>query len=95
MSEVLKTFFIDTVLAVSEDPDSVAISSVGGFGKPQVQMVRHSVLGRNAQEAINRFVNEDAGVVVEEAEMTDMVIVGVSAGSGTIDITGDEIASSS
>lgn len=82
MTEVLRAFLIDTVVAVSEE------SEEHPYGKPQVRMVRHSVLGRNAQEAINRFVNEDAGVVVEEAEMTDMVIVGLTAGEATIDIAG-------
>lgn len=86
MSEVLRAFLIDTVVATSEEPDDL---DYGAYGKPQVRMVRHSVLGRNAQEAINRFVNEDAGVVVEEAEMTDMVIVGVTAGDATIDIAGE------
>lgn len=62
----LNEFFIDTVHPAHEVN-----------GKQTVQLVRYSVIGKNAEDAVRRFIEEEAGVEAERTEPTDFIIVGV------------------
>jgi hypothetical protein len=64
----LETFMIDTVQPIEVDED--------GEKKSKVRMVRYTVLGSNAEHALNRFFNEEAGEIVEETEPNDLIVVG-------------------
>lgn len=64
----LQNFFIDTVVPVEVE------------GESKVQIVRRSVLAPDAESAIKRFLEEDAGVEVERTDGTEMIIIGISDG---------------
>lgn len=63
----LNGFYIDTVRVVPESLDD----------EPKVQMVRYSVLASDAEDALKRFFEDEAGVVVEETDPTDLIVVGM------------------
>jgi hypothetical protein len=67
----LKNFFIDTVYPVEGDTED---------NSTMVQVVRYSVLGSSAEDALRRFIEEEAGVEVERTEPTGFIVIGMNEG---------------
>jgi hypothetical protein len=69
MTLELNGFFIDVVVPVIDDD---------GESTGQIQMVRNSVLAAGPEDAVKRFIEDEAGVEVERTEPTDLIVVGLS-----------------
>jgi hypothetical protein len=74
----LRNYFVDVVKPINGVPEEQ--DGEGGEWMPnhQVSLYRYSVLGSDPQHAINRFLQEDAGVEVENSPPTEMIIVGIT-----------------
>lgn len=64
----LQGFYIDTVQVASDQGDL----------NPKIQMIRYTVLAKDGEDALRRFFEDEAGVVCEETEPTDLIVVGMS-----------------
>lgn len=54
-----------------------AVQGVERGQDPQVQLVTYKVLAKDASQAIQRFFNEEAGVIIYEGEAVDSILTGI------------------
>lgn len=81
----LTNFFIDVVKPI--EVDELVQENPGEEFEPakaQVSLHRYSVLAPNAEEALRRYLEEDAGVLSEATDPTDIIIVGLQAASNPL-----------
>ena len=74
----LQGFWIDTVRVAYVEPEEEEGVIIPADPEPKVQMVRYSVLATDGEDALRRFFEEEAGVISEETEPTDLIVVGMS-----------------
>ncbi len=80
-SLVLNTYLIDVVRPVRESEDTPAEEAKG----PQVQLVTYKVLASNPNEALQKC-SDDAGVIVQEGDIVDRIMVGIEQAQMAIDV---------
>lgn len=74
----LQNYLIDIV-----QPVLVNDEEAKEYDIPQVQLVTFGVLGESAEHAYQRFIDEEAGEIIFEGEVTDRIIVGLQAAHGS------------
>lgn len=77
----LNNYLID-IVRPAEVFDGFTCEGGESVFKPQVQLVTYGVLASSAEEAYRRFIEEEAGAIVFEGEVTDSVVVGIQIANG-------------
>lgn len=71
MELILTKYLIDIVKAVEAEE----------YEGAKVQLVTYSVLAGSADEAVQRFFHDEAGVVMYEGDIVDGIFIGIQAAS--------------
>lgn len=73
---ILTTYMLDVVQPFEREDE-----------EPQVQLVTYKVLGKDPGDALDRFFNHEAGVVMYEGDIVDRILVGVEQAAAPIDVS--------